>query len=278
MSRGSSTFCTARHWSWVFSLQREPRQRTPAVTRANDHRTTARDAGPGSGESCDRIPAKRGAANQRLIPAVIQRSPTKGDSPTGGAVGTTNLWAETRHPYPICAYAEDQLEERDAREDQDDCSGGQTDRGGSGKARRPVAREQPHLHPSCEEQPVTPEAGFWWEAPAEHRTRWIKVELDHPVNRWEHEGAGSISWGADLDRLATLGEDAVSIIKEAWEQGGRTLMTGPSRARRNQSPSTDRETYRRRIDQINAAQPCRATDNLQPARPRLLQQRHVWLV
>jgi hypothetical protein len=41
------------------------------------------------------------------------------------------------------------------------------------------------------------------------------VRLDRPVNAWEHEGAGSITWGANLDRLATLGEEAVSIIKEA---------------------------------------------------------------
>jgi hypothetical protein len=67
---------------------------------------------------------------------------------------------------------------------------------------------------------VTSEAGFPWDAPApnEHGKQWIEIELDHPVNPWEHEGAGSISWGANLDRLAPLGEEAVSIIKELWER------------------------------------------------------------
>jgi hypothetical protein len=36
--------------------------------------------------------------------------------------------------------------------------------------------------------------------------------------RGSTEGAGSISWGAKVDRLAPLGEEAVSIIKEAWER------------------------------------------------------------
>ena len=64
------------------------------------------------------------------------------------------------------------------------------------------------------------EGGLAWDAPAptEHGRPWIKIELDHPVNPWEHEGAGSITWGANLDRLAPLGEEAVSVIKEAWEQ------------------------------------------------------------
>ena len=63
-------------------------------------------------------------------------------------------------------------------------------------------------------------AGLPWDAPAptEHGKHWVKIELDHPVNPWEHEGAGSIGWGAQLDRLAPLGEEAVSIIKEAWRQ------------------------------------------------------------
>ncbi len=63
-------------------------------------------------------------------------------------------------------------------------------------------------------------AGFPWDAPApnEHGKQWIEIELDHPVNPWEHEGAGSITWGANLDRLAPLGEEAVSIIKAAWER------------------------------------------------------------
>jgi hypothetical protein len=65
---------------------------------------------------------------------------------------------------------------------------------------------------------VALEAGLPWDAPAptEHGRQWIKIELDHPVNPWEHEGAGSITWGAHLDRLAPLGEEAVSIIEEAW--------------------------------------------------------------
>jgi hypothetical protein len=67
---------------------------------------------------------------------------------------------------------------------------------------------------------VTSEAGFAWDAPApnEHGKQWIEIQLDHPVNPWEHEGAGSITWGAHLDRLAPLGEEAVSIIKEAWQR------------------------------------------------------------
>jgi len=67
---------------------------------------------------------------------------------------------------------------------------------------------------------VASEAGFPWDppAPAEHGKQWIEIELDHPVNPWEHEGAGSINWGANLDRLAPLGEEAVGIIKEAWAQ------------------------------------------------------------
>jgi hypothetical protein len=59
-----------------------------------------------------------------------------------------------------------------------------------------------------------------WDAPAltEHGGQWIKIQLDYPVNPWAHQGAGSITWGANLDRLAPLGEEAVSIIKEAWGQ------------------------------------------------------------
>ena len=53
---------------------------------------------------------------------------------------------------------------------------------------------------------MTSEVGFSWEAPTEHGQHWIELELDHPVNPWEHEGAGSITWGANLDRLAPLGE------------------------------------------------------------------------
>ena len=64
------------------------------------------------------------------------------------------------------------------------------------------------------------EAGFPWgaSAPNDHGKQWIEIELDHPVNPWEHGGAGSITWGANLDRLAPLGEEAVGIIKEAWER------------------------------------------------------------
>ncbi len=64
------------------------------------------------------------------------------------------------------------------------------------------------------------EAGFPWGPPdpVQHGRQWIEIELDHPVNPWEHEGAGSITWGANLDRLAPLGEAAVAIIREAWEQ------------------------------------------------------------
>ena len=80
------------------------------------------------------------------------------------------------------------------------------------------------------------EAGLPWDAPAltEHGGQWIKIELDHPVNPWEHEGSGSITWGAHLDRLAPLGEEAVSIVKEAWAQ----LREDPrQRAKRDQEES-----------------------------------------
>lgn len=70
------------------------------------------------------------------------------------------------------------------------------------------------------EEPMTSGAGVSWEAPTEHGSHWIEIELDHPVNPSEHEGAGSVTWGANLDRLAPLGEEAVSIIKEAWEHRG----------------------------------------------------------
>jgi hypothetical protein len=65
---------------------------------------------------------------------------------------------------------------------------------------------------------VTAQTGFSWEAPTEHGAHHIEIELDHPVNPWEHEGAGRITWGASLDRLAPLGEEAVSIIRQAWDQ------------------------------------------------------------
>jgi hypothetical protein len=83
---------------------------------------------------------------------------------------------------------------------------------------------------------VTSEAGLPWEAPApaEHGRQWIKIELDRRVNPWEHEGAGSITWGANLDRLAPLGEDAVSIIKKAWEY--RRQPTGTKREHEESQP------------------------------------------
>ena len=57
---------------------------------------------------------------------------------------------------------------------------------------------------------MTSGADFPWDTPApnEHGKQWIEVELDHPANPWEHEGAASITWGANLDRLAPLGEMA----------------------------------------------------------------------
>jgi hypothetical protein len=86
---------------------------------------------------------------------------------------------------------------------------------------------------------VTSEGGFPWDAPArnEHGKQWIEIELDHPVNPWEHEGAGSISWGANLDRLGPLGEEAVSIIKEG--SGGARIRANVQLGRRkNRSRST----------------------------------------
>jgi hypothetical protein len=65
---------------------------------------------------------------------------------------------------------------------------------------------------------VTAEAEFPWGPPAGHNRGWITIELDHPVNPWEHDGAGSISWRANFHRLAPHGDEAVSIIKEAWER------------------------------------------------------------
>ena len=67
---------------------------------------------------------------------------------------------------------------------------------------------------------------FARETPPERGSDRIEIELDHPVNPWEHDGAGSITWGANLDRLAPLGEEAVSIIKEAWQH-----RTDPRRAK-----------------------------------------------
>jgi hypothetical protein len=65
---------------------------------------------------------------------------------------------------------------------------------------------------------MTSRAEFPWAAPAEHERAWITIELDYPTSPWQHDGAGSITWGANFHRLAPLGEEAVSIIREAWEQ------------------------------------------------------------
>lgn len=65
---------------------------------------------------------------------------------------------------------------------------------------------------------MTSQAPFPWGPPAEHERAWITIELDHPVDPWVHDGAGSITWGANFHRLAPLGEEAVSIIREAWER------------------------------------------------------------
>lgn len=85
---------------------------------------------------------------------------------------------------------------------------------------------------------MTSEAGFTWDAPAptEHGKQWIEIELDHPVNAWEHEGAGSITWGANLDRLAPLGEEAVSIIREAWDRRGEPRRDKAAREQQESKP------------------------------------------
>jgi hypothetical protein len=49
---------------------------------------------------------------------------------------------------------------------------------------------------------MTSGAGFSWEAPTEHGRHWIEVELDYPVP-WEHEGAGSITWGREPRPVGT---------------------------------------------------------------------------
>jgi len=90
----------------------------------------------------------------------------------------------------------------------------------------------------------TPEEWFSWEAPTEHGEHWIEISLDHPVNPWEHEGAGSITWGAHLDRMAPLGEEAASIIREAWQQRRENIRETAERQRQesepvNRAPSTD---------------------------------------
>lgn len=79
-------------------------------------------------------------------------------------------------------------------------------------------------------------AGFSWEAPTERGRHWIEVELDYPVNPWEHDGAGSITWGANLDRLAPLGEEATRIIKEAWNHRGENLHDQAEREQQESEP------------------------------------------
>jgi hypothetical protein len=44
---------------------------------------------------------------------------------------------------------------------------------------------------------------------AEPGRQWIEIELAHPVNPWGHEGVGSITWGANLDRSAPPGDDGI---------------------------------------------------------------------
>jgi hypothetical protein len=83
---------------------------------------------------------------------------------------------------------------------------------------------------------MTSDREFSWEPPVESGRQWIELELDHPVNPWEHDGAGSISWGAHLDRSAPLGEEAVSIIKEAWEQREITRSTRLSVSSQSRNP------------------------------------------
>ena len=78
-----------------------------------------------------------------------------------------------------------------------------------------------------------------WERPTELGRQWIEIELDHPVNPWEREGARSISWGAQLDRMTPLGEEAVSIIKEAWQQRAENTRDQTQR-QRNESEPVDR--------------------------------------
>ncbi len=87
------------------------------------------------------------------------------------------------------------------------------------------------------------EAGFPWSPPAEYGKHEIQIELSYPVNPWEHEGAGAISWGANLDRLAPLGDEAVSIIKEVWEQQ-REHPSGRTKREEKESEPVDRAPSR----------------------------------
>ena len=72
--------------------------------------------------------------------------------------------------------------------------------------------------------------------PGEREEASIRIVLDHPVNPWEHQGAGSIWWGANLDRLAPLAEEVVSIIREAWEQRGEGIHDRGRREREESEP------------------------------------------
>jgi len=111
---------------------------------------------------------------------------------------------------------------------------------------------------------VALEPGPPWDAPAptEHGKEWIKIELDHPVNAWEHEGAGSITWGPQLDRLAPLGEEAVSIIKEAWEQ----RRGGPRERKDRQQQASETDDRR----------PTTGT-SIKPGWPERIESRQYWI-
>jgi len=86
---------------------------------------------------------------------------------------------------------------------------------------------------------VTSAVGLSWEGSTERARQWIEIELDHPVNPREHDGAGSITWGAQLDRMTLLGEEAVSIIKEAWQHREEN-MRDQTRRQRDESEPVDR--------------------------------------
>ena len=109
------------------------------------------------------------------------------------------------------------------------------------------------------------EAGLPWDAPAptEHGKQWIKIELDHPVNPWEHEGAGSITWGAHLDRLAPLGEEAVSIVKEAWAQR-REDPRERTRREHEEAQPVGRQPDHRHVNQAGLGGASRAQPVLDP--------------
>jgi len=79
-------------------------------------------------------------------------------------------------------------------------------------------------------------AGFPWEAPTEYGKHEIEIELSYPVNPWEHEGAGAITWGAILDRLAPLGGEAASILKQAWDRRGERPHDQDEREQQESKP------------------------------------------